>query len=183
VLVFPPSAAEGITPKRAPAAGTYTKKAVETKVALPERVIEGAAETFAVPVTTTRLDAEEKLVAFQGDFTFDSSVVNFETPAVARAGLTAVGNWSLMANVLGKGKIKTLRVSCLGLDGQAVLAGEGVLFELRMRRVSGKSGASTSLNWSAAPDNFIFIDENLQSRPPVSARHGKITLVRTHAPK
>jgi hypothetical protein len=129
-------------------------------------------------VIASHIDAAHQLVGFQGDFTFDSSVISFQNPPVARAGLTAQGNWSLAANVLGTGKIRTLRVSCFALDATSVLSGEGPLFDLRFTSTTSKTNASTALVWSAEPNNFIFIDADLQRRTPASAPQGKLTLGR-----
>ncbi len=66
-------------------------------------------------------------------------------------------------------------VSCFALDADSVLSGEGPLFELRMTRVSTKRGASTQLVWAAAPNNFLFIDDNGQWRAPAITPSGSIT--------
>ena len=144
-----------------------------TKVALPN--VDPSLSDFVAAVSTSNIAAGDKLVAFQGDFTFDSTVVTFQSTPVARAGLTANGNWALAANVLGTGTIKTLRVSCFALDANSVLSGEGPLFELRMTRVSSKPGASTQLIWAAAPNNFMFLDDNVQWRAPASTPPGSVT--------
>ena len=92
------------------------------------------------------------LQAFQGDFTFDSSVVAFQSTAVEVAGLTAVPGttWSLAANVLGTGTIRILRVSCFTTNN-SVLDSTGMgpqpLFNLKFVRVSNTTGASTALTW------------------------------------
>ena len=149
-----------------------------TSVMLPNQTITARGEVI-IPVKISRIDPaiHGQLQAFQGDFTFDSSVVNFSGSYVQRAGLTAEGNWSLMANVLGTGRIKTLRVSCFALDGGA-LTGEGTLFELRLRAAASgsRSGASTSLEWSGAPNNVVFFDASLQKQTPASAPPGRITI-------
>jgi hypothetical protein len=45
-------------------------------------------------VTTTAIDAKNKLVGFQGDFTFNERVVTFQSEPVQNAGLTG-GNWNV----------------------------------------------------------------------------------------
>ena len=52
---------------------------------------------FTQPVTTSNINTADNLVGFQGDFTFDSSVVTFQSPPVSKAGLTA-GNWNIWAS-------------------------------------------------------------------------------------
>src|SRR5436190_18419952 len=53
------------------------------------------------PMTTSLIDPTttngSNYVGFQGDFTFDSSVVTFATPQVQRAGLTSDPNWNVSA--------------------------------------------------------------------------------------
>ncbi len=144
-------------------------------VALPEVAVNASVSNFIAQVTTTAIDVEDNLVGFQGDFTFDESVVTFQSTPVARAGLTANGNWALAANVLGTGTIKTLRVSCFALDANSVLSGEGPLFELRMTRVSSKPGASTQLIWAAEPNNFLFLNDNVQWLAPAGTPPGSVT--------
>ena len=114
-------------------------------------------------------------IGFQGDFTFDSAVVSFSTPQVQAAGLTAT-NWNVSSNILntGPGSIKTLRLSAFSLDFTP-LNGSGTLFELRMLRVSSTSGAMSPLVWKPAPDNFIFIDKNLDTHA-TNQTNGLITI-------
>jgi hypothetical protein len=52
---------------------------------------------------------------------------------------------------------------------------EGTLFELRMTRVS-KAAQSTQLLWAAPPDNFIFIDADLNTQKPGYAASGGVTV-------
>ena len=94
---------------------------------------------FIAQVTTTAIDAKNKLVGFQGDFTFDERVVTFQSEPVQNAGLTA-GNWNVSGNVLpGAGPIRTLRISAYSNDFTP-LSGSGTLFELRMTQ--GEQGSS-----------------------------------------
>ena len=44
-------------------------------------------DNFTAPVKTTAIDAKNKLVGFQGDFTFDERVVTFQHQPVRKAGL------------------------------------------------------------------------------------------------
>jgi hypothetical protein len=70
--------------------------------------------------------------------------------------------------------MRTLRVSAFSLDFTP-LSGSGTLYELRMLRVSSTPGASTPMTWAADPDNFIFIDADLNSHTPFQ-NNGLITI-------
>jgi hypothetical protein len=141
-------------------------------VSLPEIAVDRTRSHFIAAVRTTAIDAADKLVGFQGDFTFDERVVRFQEPPVQNAGLTG-GNWNVSGNVLpGKGPIRTLRISAYSNDFTP-LAGEGTLFELRMTRVS-KAAQSTQLLWAAPPDQFIFIDADLNTQSPGNAASGSV---------
>src|SRR5207248_338691 len=108
------------------------------------------------------------------DFTFDETILTFGSPPVAGAGLTG-GNWNVTGNVLpDPGPIRTLRVSAFSNDFMP-LSGSGTLYQLRMRRVSGTPGASTPLLWQADPNNFIFIDANLDTHAATQV-DGMITI-------
>src|SRR5439155_20507901 len=135
-------------------------------------LVEGASKsaaddgTGAGKVATVTLPeiAFDKLVGFQGDFTFDERVVTFQSEPVRKAGLTG-GNWNVSGNVLpGTGPTRTLRISAYSNDFTP-LSGEGTLFELRMTRVS-KGAEGTELGWAASPDHFFFIDADLKTRKP-----------------
>src|SRR4029077_7634019 len=90
---------------------------------------------FMAEVTTTTINANDKLVGFQGDFTFDERVVTFQNPPVQKAGITG-GNWNVSGNVLSEpGPIRTLRISAFSNDFTP-LSGAGTLFELKIVRVS-----------------------------------------------
>jgi hypothetical protein len=170
-----PVAPDRVTPPRLSGAGATLANVIkapsQARVSLPSTVIDASTGNFTVAVSVSKIAASEKLISFQGEFTFDSRVVGFQSRAVSPAGLTA-GGGSLLANVLGDGPIKTLRVSYVG---SANLEGSGVLFNLNMVRV-GKSGASTGLNWSGAPNHFFFVDQELRERAPVSLPQGNITI-------
>src|SRR5205814_1204544 len=73
--------------------------ATVTAVTLPEVGIAQSMTHFIAPVRTTAIDAENKLVGFQGDFTFDERAITFQNPPVQKAGLTD-GNWNVSGNVL-----------------------------------------------------------------------------------
>ena len=123
---------------------------------------------FIAAVRTTAIDAKNKLIGFQGDFTFDERVVTFQSEPVQKAGITG-GNWNVSGNVLpGPGPIRTLRVLGYSNDGITPLSGSGTLFELRMSRVS-KAAQGTQLIWAAPPDQFIFIDADLNTQKPGNA--------------
>src|SRR5207248_20723 len=117
-------------------------------------------------------------VGFQGDFLFDSAVCTFLTSSpgpTQAAGLTAV-NWNVSGNVLntGPGTMKTLRISAFSNDFTP-LNGMGTLFNVRMLRVSNTPGATSPLVWKPDPDNFIFIDDNLDQHTP-NQTNGLITI-------
>ena len=142
-------------------------------VALPEVAVDAFVTNFIAQVTTTTIDAGDKLVGFQGDFTFDERVVTFQNQPVQKAGITG-DNWNVSGNVLpGPGPIRTLRISAFSNDFTA-LTGSGTLFELRMTRVS-TAVQGTKLIWAAAPDQFIFIDADLNRLIPGSAAPGGVT--------
>src|SRR5439155_20352556 len=123
---------------------------------------------FIAEVATSTMDTKNKLVGFQGDFTFDERVITFQSQPVQKAGLTA-GNWNVSGNVLeGPGPIRTLRISAYSNDF-APLSGSGTLFEPRMTRVS-KVAQVTQLLWAA--HHFIFIDADLNTRKPNYAAPG-----------
>ena len=149
---------------------------------------------FIEPVTTTLIDSTttggNNYVGFQGDFVFDSAVINFATsgvngPPVRRAGLTSDSNWNVSAGILPgpgptPGTLRIVRISAF-VSNFVPLAGSGTLFELRPFR-TGNTGNSTPLTWRpAAPDNFIYIDDNLLSWTPTQT-NGLITLAEGVSP-
>ena len=93
-------------------------------VSLPNGAVDASVTNFIAQVTTTAIDATNKLVGFQGDFTFDERVVTFQSEPVQNAGLTA-GNWNVSGNVLpvlpGAGPIRTLRISAYSTRSHAAL--------------------------------------------------------------
>jgi len=126
-------------------------------------------------VVTSAINGADVLVGFQGDFTYDSTVVSFQSTAVSSGGLTAT-NWNVSSNVLpGGGPMRTLRISAFSNDFTP-LSGSGTLFNLNMVRVSNTPGATTNLTWAQSPDDFYFIDENLDSHAPGSTPLGSITI-------
>jgi hypothetical protein len=141
-------------------------------VALPEVAVDQSRSNVIAHVTTTAIDATNELVGFQGDFTFDERVVTFQNEPVQKAGITA-GNWNVLGNVLpGAGPIRTLRISAYSNDFTP-LSGSGTLFELRITRVS-KAAQITQLIWAAPPDQFIFIDADLNTQKPGNAAPGSV---------
>jgi hypothetical protein len=149
------------------AAGDGEVASTVAAVSLPNGAVDASVTNFIAQVTTTAIDAANRLVGFQGDFTFDERVVTFQSEPVQNAGLTA-GNWNVSGNVLpvqpGAGPIRTLRISAYSTD-LTPLSGQGTLFELRMTRVS-KAAQSAQLVWAAPPDDFIFIDADLKTQRP-----------------
>ena len=81
------------------AAGDGEVAATVAAVALPEVAVAQAKSNFIAAVKTTAIDAKNKLVGFQGDFTFDERVVTFQSEPVQKAGITG-GNWNVSGNVL-----------------------------------------------------------------------------------
>ena len=133
-------------------------------VELPDVAVDQSKGSSITAVRTSEIDAKNKLIGFQGDFTFDESVVTFQNPPVQKAGLTA-GNWNVSGNVLaGVGPIRTVRISAFSNDFTP-LSGKGTLFELRMTPVR-KATQSTPLRWAAPPDHFFFIDSDLNTQRP-----------------
>jgi hypothetical protein len=142
-------------------------------VALPDVTADQSRTNFISAVKTSEIDAASNLVGFQGDFTFDGRAVSFQKPPVQKGGLTA-GNWNVSGNVLaGAGPIRTLRISAFSNDFTS-LSGSGTLFELRMTQV-GKTAQGTQLIWAAPPDQFIFIDGDLNTRTVGNAAPGSVT--------
>ena len=169
----------GPTPTPAPAAITIT---------LPTAVFDpsvASTTNITLPVTTTQMDpgpnpspGDPGYIAFQGDFTFDSSVVTFQSPIVQPAGLTGA-NWNVSANIIssGPGTTKILRVSAFSLDSTP-LSGSGTLYNLIFRRVSSISGNTSPLTWRPIPDDFELIDQELNAFSP-SQNNGLITITGT----
>jgi len=158
--------------------GTSTGEIAATvaAVTLPEIAVDQAKSNFIAAVKTSAIDGKNKLVGFQGDFTFDERVVTFQSDPVRKAGITG-GNWNVSGNVLpGKGPIRTLRVSAYSNDFTP-LSGKGTLFELRMTRVS-KAAQGAQLLWAAPPNGFIFIDADLNTQKPGDAVSGRVALKR-----
>jgi hypothetical protein len=142
-------------------------------LSLPNVAVDAFVTNVIVQVTTTKIDAKNKLVGFQGDLTFDERVVTFQSEPVQKAGLTG-GNWNVSGNVLpGTGPIRTLRISAYSNDFTP-LSGEGMLFELRMTKVS-QTAQGTQLNWAASPNQFTFIDADLKTQKPGNAAPGSVT--------
>src|SRR5947207_8500091 len=70
--------------------------------------------------------------------------------------------------------MKTLRISAFSFD-ITPLNGMGTLFNLRMLRISNTPGAMSPLVWKPDPDNFIFIDDTLDTHTP-NQSNGLITI-------
>ena len=143
------------------------------EVSLPEVAVAQARSNFIAAVRTSAVDAKNRLVGFQGDFTFDERAVTFQSEPVQPAGITD-SNWNVSGNVLpGAGPIRTLRISAFSNDFTP-LSGSGTLFELRISRVS-QAAQGTRLLWAAPPDQFIFIDADLNTQEPGHAAPGSVT--------
>ena len=147
------------------------------KISLPVESLDNTVpinNVFLMPIMTTDLDPVLGYVGFQGDFTFDETVVTFQSPFVEPAGLTSSG-WFVSGNVLdGPGPIRILRVSAF--SGQLIpLDGEGVLYNLRVQRVSDTPGTASPLIWRIYPNGFEYIDSNLNEVLPTQSQ-GRITI-------
>ena len=143
-------------------------------VALPVATIDSSVVNFTQAVTTSVIDVSNDLVGFLGDFTFDSTVVTFQSPPVTAGGVTN-SNSNLFAFVrAGSGPIRTLRVSAFSNDFTPI-SGSGTLFYLNMVRINSTPGASTALVWALAPNDFTFSDSNLETRRP-NTPPGSITI-------
>jgi hypothetical protein len=144
-------------------------------VSLPEvAVTKSTMNNVAAAVTTSAIDGKDKLIAFQGDFTFDERVVTFDSQPVQPAGLTA-NNWNVAGNVLdGPGPIRTLRISAFSNNMTPLSGPQGTLFELRMSKVNNAAQGS-QLIWAAAPNSFIFIDNDLKTQSPGNVAPGSVS--------
>src|SRR4029077_6006374 len=93
---------------------------------------------------------------------------------VEAAGLTA-NNWNVNGNVLpGNGPIRTVRISAYSTDF-VPLNGIGTLFNLKISNVNQGAGSSP-LMWAAPPENFIFINADLQTQHPGNTFPGSVSL-------
>ena len=105
-------------------------------------------------MVTSAINAASHLVGFQGDFTFDETVVTFDPDApVQAAGLTGgtgANSWTVQGNILAGGgpTSRILRVLAFVNNGVTALSGSGTLYQLNMLRVSSTPGASTALTWA-----------------------------------
>ena len=139
------------------------------------------ATLILVPVETTNMNPNHNLVGFQGDFTFDSSRITFDsTTPVLPAGLTA-NSWNVSGNIIGTATVKVLRISAFSTNFTP-LNGCGVLFNLNMRRVSATNNANTALTWQPTPDNLFFIAADLSTHPPFATPPGLITITTSANP-
>ena len=150
-------------------------------VALPVATIAPSPSgVVLIPVTTTFIDStivKGGLIGFQGDFTFDSNVITFASPFVARGGLTSDPNWNVSANIVGTTQIKTLRISALMNNFVPLSGGPDTLFYLRVQAQTSTLGSSTPLTWAplCGGNELIFIDGVLNSYD-VDQTNGVITI-------
>ncbi len=159
-------------------------------VSLPVTTIDVSVATntnVIQPVTTTQIDptggpnpnpqpGDAGYVGCQGDFTFDSTVITFQTPFTQPAGMTA-SNWNVSGNIInsGPGTLKTLRISAFSLDFTP-LSGSGTLFNVIVRRV-GPAGSTTNLIWApqGSGNEFQLIDDQLGTIDP-NQNNGSVTI-------
>ncbi len=150
---------------------------VVASINLPVATVTTAVTNFTQPVTTSAIAVGNNFVGFQGEFTFDSSVVSFQANGTSNAGLTA-SNWNVSSNILstGPGTIKALRISAFSNDFTP-LSGSGTLFNLNLTRISGTPGAVSPLIWRTDSDNsFQFITADLATSNPANTPSGSITI-------
>lgn len=165
---------------------TASKPTPVARVTLPDQAIAASRGVFIVPVTVSKIDpaVHGNLQAFQGDFTYDSSIISFQSNPVT-AGSVMINNggqWSLMANpnlTQTNATLKTLRITafCLNNVGLATNgAASDTLFTLNLVRV-GKAGTETAMIWSSPPNgHFRFFDTEGFARVPSGAPPGKIAV-------
>lgn len=160
----------------ASSAGQNNCPSLPITISLPNNFLDPSVPSSTViiaPVTATLIDNTTtngaNITGCQGDFTFDSSVITFDTPPVQRAGLTSDPNWNVVGSILntGPGTIKTLRISAF-MSNFVGLHGSGTCFEVRIRRVSNTVGAMSPLIWAprCGGNEFIYIDDELNSYDP-----------------
>ena len=146
---------------------TASSNAIPVTIALPELPTTRSRTHGVAAVTVSPIAAKMNLVGFQSDFTFDERILQFQDEPVRKAGLTA-GNWSVVGNVLdGTGPIRTLRISAYSTDFKP-LSGVGTLFELQLKQI--KEGAGVTLHFYAPPNDFIFINADLNAQRPTHSR-------------
>lgn len=143
-------------------------------LSLPNISISPKSTNLIIPIKVSYIGSNSKIVAFQGDFTFDSSLITFETVPIQKAGLTA-GNWTVAGNVMSsRGNLKTLRISAFANDLKPLIS-SGTLFELRVNKVK-KPNKIAQLIWKASPDNFVFIDTSTNKQAPSALNTGNINI-------
>lgn len=155
---------------------TTTKMVAATvdTLSLPNISISPKSTNLVIPIKVSYVGSKSKIVGFQGDFTFDSSLITFETMPVQKAGLTA-GNWTVAGNVMSsRGNLKTLRISAFANDLKPLIS-SGTLFELHISKIK-KPSKIAKLIWKASPDNFVFIDISTDKQAPSTLNTGNINI-------
>src|SRR5204862_8094737 len=105
-----------LTPTPTPTPTPTATPPLGVTVSLPTATVTTAVTNFTQPVVTTAINPSDNLIGFQGDVTFDETVVTFQGTPVSGAGLTA-SNWNVTGNVVpGGGPIRTLRISAYSSD-------------------------------------------------------------------
>src|SRR4051812_12948003 len=92
---------------------TLPTASIDSSVATNTNVIQAITTTQINPTggpNPNPQPGDPGYVGFQGDFTFDSTVITFQSPFTQPSGLTSA-NWNVSGNILGTGPIKVLRVS------------------------------------------------------------------------
>src|SRR5947207_13987604 len=161
-------------------AGSYPPAPVT--VAAPTFTMD-VGDGFAVynqTVSVSNIDPALHYNGFQGDLIFDSAIA-VPSPTnnpVARFGLTGDGSWNVSGQVLnsGPGTLKTLRVSAFVGEADVWTSGSGPLYVIHWKRVSSTVGQSTALTWAPYPNDFIFIDDNLEGWSATPQNNGMITI-------
>lgn len=143
-------------------------------LSLPNISISPKSRNLVIPIKVSYVGSKSKIVGFQGDFTFDSSLITFDSMPVQKAGLTA-GNWTVAGNVISsRGNLKTLRISAFANDLKPLIS-SGTLFELRVNQAK-KSNKIAQLIWKASPDNFVFIDTETNKQEPSALNTGSLNI-------
>jgi hypothetical protein len=132
-------------------------------------------------VSVSNVDPALQYNGFQGDLIFDSAIAEpflIHGNPVARGGLTSNSPWNVSGVVLnsGPGTLKTLRISAFGNTVDNVINGSGPLFVIHWKRVSSTVGQSAPVTWAPSPNDFIFIDCNLDAWAATPQNNGMITI-------
>ena len=143
-------------------------------IALPEVAVDQSRSSFIAAVRTSAIAATSNLVGFQGDFTFDERVVTFAERAGAKRGSPAAtgtcrGTFCRERDRSGRCAYRPSRMTSRRSQGR------GRCSNLKMIKV-GQGAQGTPLIWAAPPDQFIFIDADLNTQKAGNAAPGSATI-------